>query len=993
MKVKASILLAVFISLSLPGASGADRVVAVKVKSSGQAPGYEAVNALDGNPDSLWHTPYGSSTPAPPHTIDVDLGSTFEITGFAYLPRKGGGNGTIKEFAFFTSESGSSFGEATVKNVFAETNAWNEIKFTAPIKARHVRLQALSEANGGPWASAAELKIIASGVTFRAGTVWTLEVPGREGEPRTELEWQYAALVNDLNDRARIMSVSDQTLRGEALILPSDRDPADIVARRTAALLADLKGTLSASKAAGWEGDLQKLRGEASDLPVESVENRYALYEKLCLLRREIAFSNPLLDFGEILFLKRHRSIFNHMCDQYYGITARPGGGMYILADAFGSNPRLRNVLADSVVASGRLAGQKLSGGPNKPYKLHYDGEGNLSGDETEGGSFLSPELSYDGKSVLFAYVECTGDRGHQHHTDPTRGHWAEGRSYHIFQVNVDGSGLRQLTEGTWNDISPSWLPNGRIAFISERRGGYLRCGRTCPTYTLYDMAADGSDINCLSVHETNEWDPSVTHDGRIIWTRWDYVDRHGVTAHTAWITTLDGRDPRPVHGNYAPRQKRADMELNVRAIPGSSKYIATAAPHHGQAFGSLIMIDPDVPDDDEMAPVKRITPEIAFPESQGGAETYGTAWPLSENYYLSVYDARMPAGEHGGTHLKQYPNNYGIYLVDSFGNKELLYRDPEISCVSPMPVRPRQKAQVPTLATAASRTNPAEVASEKSSAAEATVSVLNVYDSLLPWPENTKIKAVRVLQVLPMSVPSGEPPHETGVRVAGAGDSVVPVRYVLGTVPVKEDGSAHFKVPANRELFFQALDERGLAVQSMRSATALRTGEHLICTGCHAPGHRGPQVPATVPLALQEPPARLKPEFEGSNPFSYPRLVQPVLDRNCVKCHEEKSDTAPNLGREPLQKKWFASYASLAPKFGFYDYKDSYRTTPGRFGAHASKLLTLLDKGHYDVKLSDEDFRRLALWLDCSSMFYGVYEKEGGEAQLRGELARPTLE
>ncbi len=119
---------------------------------------------------------------------------------------------------------------------------------------------------------------------------------------------------------------------------------------------------------------------------------------------------------------------------------------------------------------------------------------------------------------------------------------------------------------------------------------------------------------------------------------------------------------------------------------------------------------------------------------------------------------------------------------------------------------------------------------------------------------------------------------------------------------------------------------------------------------------------------------------------------MQPVLDRQCVKCHAEKADKAPNLAREPLQRKWYASYNSLLP-FGFTDYGSNLRTTPGKFGARASKLLAILDKGHYDVKLTDEEFHRIALWLDCSSMFYGVYEKAGGEAQLLGQLAQPTLE
>jgi hypothetical protein len=275
----------------------------------------------------------------------------------------------------------------------------------------------------------------------------------------------------------------------------------------------------------------------------------------------------------------------------------------------------------------------------------------------------------------------------------------------------------------------------------------------------------------------------------------------------------------------------------------------------------------------------------------------------------------------------------------------------------------------------------------------EGSVAVLNVYDSLKPWPADTRITHLRVLQVLPMSVPSGGPPHETGLRVATAGDSVVPCRWVLGTVPVEEDGSAHFTVPANREVFFQALDDQGLAVQSMRSATHVRQGEQLTCAGCHEPKHRVAQSVDRTPLALQRAPSRLTPDVDGSNPFSYPRLVQPVLDRHCVECHAKTPDKAMNLSREPLARNWFASYNNLVPQFGFYDYGDAYRTTPGQFGARASKLYQLLQKGHYDVKLSDEDLHRLTLWLDCTSMFYGVYEREPGQAQLRGEIAWPTLE
>ena len=235
----------------------------------------------------------------------------------------------------------------------------------------------------------------------------------------TEWEEQFAALTNDLANRAWFDQVAAQTLRPEALIQPGDRDPADVVLRRTAALLADVK-RLGGSDLAEAELHLAALQKAAAAISPDHGEARYVLYADACRLRRQIAFRNPLLDFQELLFAKRHRAIYPHMCDQYYGIAAMPGGGLYVLSDPFGAHPQLRDVLADSVVRSGRLTGQKLSGGPNKPWRIAYDGMGNLSGEETVGGSFLSPDLSYDGRSIVFAYVECTGDRHHDHHTDPS---------------------------------------------------------------------------------------------------------------------------------------------------------------------------------------------------------------------------------------------------------------------------------------------------------------------------------------------------------------------------------------------------------------------------------------------------------------------------------------------------------------------------------------------------------------------------------------------
>ncbi|MHC4519634.1 MAG: HzsA-related protein, partial [Planctomycetota bacterium] len=588
---------------------------------------------------------------------------------------------------------------------------------------------------------------------------------------------------------------------------------------------------------------------------------------------------------------------------------------------------------------------------------------------------FLSPDLSFDGRTALFAYTEA----------EPTRYRWTERSTFHIFRVNLDGSSLVQLTDGPSNDFDPCWLPNGRIAFISERRGGYGRCHpRPVPAYTLHSMNEDGSDISCLSYHEANEWHPSVNHDGLIVYTRWDYVDRGNIQAHHPWTTTPDGRDARAIQGNFAEsKNARPIMELDLRAIPGSPKYIATAAAHHGQAYGSLVLINPHVEDDDAMAPVQRVTPEVPFPEAESSfnsGQVYATPWPLSEYFYLCVYDAR-------GSAPRGPQNNYGVYLLDAFGNKELIYRDPHISCLSPIPVRPRRKPPALTGST------PALKQRAPATLEAATGGVINVYNSLYPFPEGTSIKALRIIQVLPKTTALINEPRIGYGNEKGA-------RAVLGTVPVEADGSAHFYLPTGKAVYFQALDERGLAVQSMRSDTYVHPGQRLFCQGCHEPRHSAPPANGRFPLAFRRPPSRIQTDVEGSNPFNFPRLVQPVLERRCVTCHEEESE-ACDLRRGEWEKDpdyRYTSYNNLREYAFFvgstrntYDPWTTPRTVPGQFGTLASRLYDILSHGHHDVQLPEDEFHRIALWLDCNSDFFGSYENT--DAQARGEIIQPVLE
>ncbi len=750
-----------------------------------------------------------------------------------------------------------------------------------------------------------------------------------------------------------------------------------------------------------------------------SVAQRRELYLEARRMLRQLAWRNPLLQkIDKLLFIKRHDAagVF-HMCDQFYGCNAVPGGGLFVLEEPFGPAPRLKNLLEDSVVENGRLRGQKL-----------------------QGGSFLSPEVSYDGRTILFAYSQAAAYqtmKGRECYL------WGPEISYHIFRCEADGSGLRQLTDGNEDDFDPCFLPNGRVVFVSGRRGGYLRCGRHCPVYTLFSMEPDGSDIVCLSFHETHEWQPSVTHDGMIIYTRWDYVDRDTNVSHHVWLCYPDGRDPRSYHGNYPVRREgRPWMEMDIRAIPGSHRFVAVTGAHHGHAFGSLVLVDLRREDDGLMSQLERLTPEVPFPEAEARpirpTMVYGTPWPLSEEDYLCVYD---PAAK-----------NRGIYWIDRYGNKELIYRDPAISCVSPMPLGPRPCPPVipeQTRQTARSRLGAAtpqtvaDVSSQpkgqtdgnrssivgpeaaspsvrqtgtefqpgnahqitnactsvevaamaKGASAEplAEVALMNVYDSDFAWPEGVKIRSLRVIQLLPKSTP---PPNTPRIGVANQTNA----RMVLGTVPVEEDGSAYFLAPHSAPIYFQALDAEGMAVQSMRSVTYLHPGERLVCQGCHEPKHRAPAL-RRPPLALSRPPSVLQPEPEGSRPFNYVRLVQPVLDRHCVGCHQEKKalDLSGSLDRNGFTR----SYNHLAGRYGFYYHVSNgsladprhggSRSRAGQFGARASALLAYLRESHYGVRLSAEELRRLTLWLDCNSEFLGAYEEPDLQAQ--GKPVWPSLQ
>jgi hypothetical protein len=503
-------------------------------------------------------------------------------------------------------------------------------------------------------------------------------------------------------------------------------------------------------------------------------------------------------------------------------------------------------------------------------------------------------------------------------------------------------------------------------------------------------MNADGADLHILSLNDVSEWFPSVSNAGEILFARWDYIDRDAVTHQNLWSMRPDGSHPAAVWGNATPQPH---CVFQARPIPGSRQIVFIASAHHALTAGPVCVLDPGV-DPNRLDAIQRLTPG-PFPEAESMQipEYYQSPWPLSEKYYLVAYSADRLRFE--GEHLHD-PNPdpaLGIYLLDAAGNRELIYRHPEVGSTSPIPLVPRRVPPVlaPTLAT------------EQSEVGELIVN--DIYHGLGALPRGT-VKELRVIQIFPKTTWLANQP-----LIGFAGEENA--RAILGTVPVEPDGSVRFLVPARKPILFQALDGNGFAVQTMRSTTSVQPGERTSCIGCHEPRMVAPGA-VGQPLALLRPPSHLEPGELGGEPFSFGRFVQPVLDRHCVRCHGgEKTEKGVNLTGTP-RGGFSTSYWTLCGKPGEFDgaatnpekaasalvprfgQRNQIQTTPpgGRYGALGSRLLMMLRAGHQEVKLSDGDLRRLAAWVDCNAVFHGAYDPAGPTSQLSGQpLPMPAIQ
>jgi len=657
-------------------------------------------------------------------------------------------------------------------------------------------------------------------------------------------------------------------------------------------------------------------------------ERFYNVYLHAFKLKNRVALSNPLLGFDRLVIAKRLTYNTSHIYTIYYDGSGRykAGSGIYVLS-------------------------------PVRP-----DGELTcLTSSLRTEGIYRDPDVSWDARRVLFAYKP-------------------DGRTpCRIYEVGIDGKGLRpstgsgrgdlveprQITNSPYDDVDPCYLPDGRVAFISTRCERVTLCHNAFTVSVLYSMNADGSDVRCISTNTIHDFTPSVLADGQLVVSQWRYVDKHVGNNQSLWRCNPDGTRWIHVAGaHFGPV-----TYWGARQVPHSPLIACILGPHMPYAVGPVALVHP-MWTYSSPAIYTNLTPEIPPPSharwQRREAGYYADVFPLSEKYFLVSYcygpGEREPAG-------------YGIYLLDRWNNRDLVYREPELSTFEPFPVRPRPR---PTLIPPRSdRAIAAPNHADPAAADYGFFYCLNLYDGL-PGIRPGAVRYLRVLEEIPKPVSS---------RTRGYGLQNPAISYrghfalkrLWGIVPVEADGSAYFRAPANRALYFSALDENFMEIQRMRSFASVAPGERHGCIGCHERKTNAP--PNGHALALRRPPSEIAPPPHGGvhgPDFYYD--VQPVLDKHCAKCHTGSKpkggvDLSPdytnlfNVAYETLCAKGLVSYANI------YQVSTLVARPPKYYGSHASKVIRVLRTTHKKrVKMPTEDFRRLVTWIDCNAPYYGTY-------------------
>ncbi|MCP5517110.1 MAG: hypothetical protein H7A45_07635 [Verrucomicrobiales bacterium] len=700
--------------------------------------------------------------------------------------------------------------------------------------------------------------------------------------------------------------------------------------------------------------ELAALQGRAGDLAAMASDD---LYLAARLAKRRLFLRDPrLAPVEHVLFAKRHPYHSSHNYSEHLDSLFVSGGGICVL-----HLPR---------DAEGRLEPARAE------VQTLFDGRAGIARD---------PVADFDARTIYFAYRP----------EEPEVAGW---QSYwHLMRVPADGSGLRQLTEGPFHDFDPAPLPDGGLAFMSTRCASRFLCWEP-QAYVLHRMEPDGSGLRRLSFANVSEWNPCVTRDGRILWTRSEYLDKGADFGHTLWAIHPEGDHPELVFGNDTPYGYG-----HAREVPGSRELVCNII-SHGDHQGPVALIDP-APGRFNPAAITSITPDTRpqYQMDRSHQETFMDPEPVSRDHFLVSHSPGRNA-------------HWGLYLIDRYGNRELLYVDPAISSKSPSPLRPRPRP--PVLPASRDATLAAQDLGR--------FTVQDVYAGLGSAVPRGRAKHLQVSQEMPaplerladgeyrgshagfqdfyatpIHVVTGKPesytthsanalePHAFRQgRATRTGDGSATVtenngwpsyvaKAVLGTVPIEPDGSVSFTAPAGRVLYFQLLDEDFNELQRMRSVVQLQPGEQRSCVGCH---EDRATTSSHVRSHFGHPVHSLIPPPWGGGAFDYEHVLQPVLDAHCVSCHDGDSGPQPDLSGTRDPERVPASYRSLI-EGGWVHYFDwhygarHFKADPLTFGTVKSRLFAVLaDQDHAAVRLKPEQTRALKAWIDLNCPLWPDY-------------------
>ncbi len=588
-------------------------------------------------------------------------------------------------------------------------------------------------------------------------------------------------------------------------------------------------------------------------------------------------------------------------------------------------------------------------------------------------GVILDCQVSYDGKQILFSWKRTMQE------------------PFKIWRVNADGSGLTCVIDHESNNMNACWLPDGGLAFLSDRKPAFAYCW-TSTSPVLYRADGSGRNVVKLSANYLTDFTPSIMEDGRILYSRWEYVDRPAIPIQSLWAVNPDGTSLAGVFGN---RVLCPATFMEARDIPGlPGRILCVMTSHNGPCRGAIGLLDLTKGGNAQEA-IRNLTPEVAVgPVDDPGAGNslrgpYESPVPLDANFYLVSRAGRISLRDYAGTL-----------------NASLCEPDQGLGFYSAQPLRKRALPRSPQ----ATRLEP-------TAGPWATVIMNDVRNGLGDAVRPGEIKRLAVVQEMEKDIRSLVAQRQFGFQfpVVSCGATYAPKR-VWGFAEVAADGSAHFKVPSGVPLYFLALDAEGRAVQRMRTFTHFMPGERQSCIGCHA--DRNYVSPSSTrgghSIAAGRPAQDLtEPEWGCRDGFSFPRVVQPVLDARCVSCHDEKSAldlsgdrtdyfnvAYENLARRGTQAEHGGDaqggmagfgknpYTSWIPTFNGCE-SNILQVTPKTWGSPVSRLAEVVTSGHPDangkprIALSADERLRVLMWIDLNVPFYGTSQSR--QPKLRG--------